>query len=166
MVGVVIGLVSWDLGVFVAVRVECPDRVGVVSRALVAGYVYLHFPGLAAVERLEETEQVVVALGADRPLRAADEVLGVRGVDADIGLGVVLHQHRLRRRVACIAAGLGRVGRGAGVLAGRRGRAARARPGVAVGRAQIAEIWILRAVAADPLGRGEDVRTAVDGPAV
>src|SRR5581483_8627303 len=92
--------------VVVAEAVERPDRVGVVRPSFVAGYVSLHGPRLSAVERLVEAEQVVVALRAHDPLGRADQMPWIRGIDSDVGLGVILHELRRTRRIPRVAAGL------------------------------------------------------------
>jgi hypothetical protein len=69
-----------------ATAIERADRIGVVRPALVARNVPLHRPGLTAVERLVEAEEMVVALGADDPLALADQVARVVRVDPDVRL--------------------------------------------------------------------------------
>ena len=54
--------------VIVAECVEGADRIGVVGKALIARNVAHRRPGLAAIEGLVEAEQVVIALGAGKPL--------------------------------------------------------------------------------------------------
>ena len=151
----VIELVGQDHGVEVAPRVERPDRVRVVGPSLVAGDVALHRPGRAAVERLIEAEQVVVALAIDHPFALADQVAGIVGVDPKVRLGVVLHP---QRRVGDV---LGRVR--TQVLAGRRraGACRAAAVEVAVGRGQTVDVQRLGRVAADALGGRRDVRDAL-----
>src|SRR5205085_1494067 len=118
---------------------------------LVARDMALHRPGLAAVERLVEAEQVVVALGADDPLALADQMARVGRIDTEVRLGVILDAHRVRRGHV-----LRRVR--AEVLAGVRGPVARrhAAVEVAVGRGQRVEVRRLRRVAARPLLRRSD----------
>ena len=115
-----------DQRVEVSPRVEGTDGIRVVRPALVTRDVSLHGPRGSAVPRLVEAEQVVVTLGADEPLALPDQMRRIGRVDANVGLGVVLHQQRRVRDV------LGR--EAARLLAGRRARARRFAPArIAVG---------------------------------
>src|SRR5439155_23815515 len=95
---VVIELVRQDGLVVVAVRVERTDRVGVVSPPFVARDVPHHGPRDASVPGFVEAEQVVVALGSGEPLARTDDVVRIGGVDADIGLRLIGHEHWARGR--------------------------------------------------------------------
>src|SRR4029077_9585616 len=106
--------------------------------------------GGAAVERLEETGEVVVALTVDDPLADPDQVTCVRWIDVQIRFGEVLGAQRrvgdvLRRKWADVLP---------------RCRSAVAQGGTAVritlrGR-EAALVVDLRRVTADPLGgRGD-----------
>src|SRR5260221_6732088 len=90
--------------------IEGPHRVGIISPALVARDVPLNAPGLAAVKGLVEAQQVIVALGTHNPLGGADQVVGVGGIDPDVGLRMVLDQHGGGGRIARVATGLGGIG--------------------------------------------------------
>src|SRR5713101_5121771 len=72
--------------------VESADRIGVVGESLVTGNMTLHRPGLAAVERFIETQQVVISLGAHKPFGLPDQVIGVAGVYSKVRLAVVVHK--------------------------------------------------------------------------
>src|SRR6266404_7917104 len=87
---VVVELVRQDKRIEVAPRVERADRIRVVGPAFVTWDVTVDRPRLAAVERLVEPEQVVVALAVDEPFALGDEMLRIRGVDADVGLRMIL----------------------------------------------------------------------------
>ena len=152
---VVVELIRQKRLVVVAPVVESAHRVGVVGEALVTGHMPHGRPGLAAVPRLVETQQVVVAFGAREPLARADDVVRVRGVDPDVRLRMVGHQHRRRRRIARSARRLRSVG--ADLLAcGRAG--ARQLAGVAVVRSVVERGRHLGCIAAHLLARDEDIR--------
>src|SRR5215212_7720748 len=87
---IVVELVGQHQRVKVAPWIEGADRVGVVSPALVARHMSLDWPGSAAVERLVEAKQVIVALAADDPLTLTDQVVWVVRVDPQIRLRVIL----------------------------------------------------------------------------
>src|SRR5260370_13140828 len=91
--GFVIGkLVREKQGVIVTESVKSSHWVSVIGKAFVAGNMTLYWPGLAAVERLVETLQVVVALGAHEPFGLPNEVLGVGGIDSKVRLTVVVYE--------------------------------------------------------------------------
>ena len=144
--------------VVVAEAVEGADGVGVVGPAFVPRHMTLHGPRLAAVERLVEAKEVVVALGAHDPLGRADQMLRIRRIDADVGFGVILHQLRRARGIPRVAAGLCRIGRRfARVLAGR-GAGAGGHAAVPVARAVVEPGRVdLGPVAAHLLRRHVDV---------
>ena len=142
----------------VAVLIERADRVGVVGPTLVPGDVTLHGPRCPAVHRLVEAEEMVVTLSADEPLGLPDEMVRIRRIDADVGLRVVLHQHRFRGWIAGVAAGLRRIGTAvlAGIRAGAFGHAV-----VSVRRREAGEEGDLGRVAAGPLRRRDNVRNSI-----
>src|SRR5207247_2768298 len=91
-VGVVEKLVGQDQLIVVPIAIESSNRVGIVGPAFITWDVPLDAPGLAVVKGLVESQQVVVTLGADEPLGGADQVLRVGGVDANVGLRVILYR--------------------------------------------------------------------------
>jgi len=103
-------LVGQDQLIVVPEAIESPNRVGVIGPAFIAWDMPPDRPFLAAIEGLVESQQVVVTLGADEPLGGADQVLGVGGIDPDVGLRVIFDQHRRGCRIAGVAADLGRIG--------------------------------------------------------
>ncbi len=102
-------------------------------------------PGRAAVERLEEAGQVVVALAVDDPLADADQVLRVRRVDVQIRFGKVL---RAKRWVGDVLRW-----KRADVLTRRRSAVAQGRAPVriALRRRKVARVVDLRRVTAHSL---------------
>src|SRR5205823_14165963 len=93
------------------------------------------------------------------PLAGPDQVVGVGRVDADVGLRVVLDQHRRGGGVAGTAALL--VGVRAQVLASVGGTVAGGHAAEALGRPQVREVGDLGRVAARPLRGGVDVGDVV-----
>ena len=141
-------------GVKVPPLVERTDGVGVVRPALVARDVALDIPRQSAVEGLVEAEEMVVALRVDEPLALPDQVHRVRGVDANVRLGVILHE----QHVVCHVL----LGERPDVLAGVYAAGAERAATVGVtGVAVAGEVLDLRCVAAGSLGRRRDVRDAL-----
>ena len=156
---VVVELVRQDKRGEVAPRVERADRIRVVGPAFVARDVTLDRPRLAAVERLVEPEQVVVALAVDEPFALGNEMLRIGRVDADVGFRMILDAHR---RIAHV---LGRVR--PQFLTGRRRPATRRHSAVRVPlvRPEPVEIDDLRGVATHPLRRRGHICHALAGVA-
>src|SRR6266446_4009925 len=96
---------------------------------------------------------MVVAFGADEPFGLPDQMVGVRGVHADIRLAVVVYQFGLIDDVLR--------GVWSKVFASIRGSVARRLPGVAVYRAQIACVRNFRRIAAGLLCRGENIEDMI-----
>ena len=116
----------------------------------------LHRPGLAPIPRLVEAENVVVALGTDKPLARGDDVIGMVGVDSQVRLRVIVDEHRAGRGVAVGATDLVRIGPGrTGVFAGG-GTRARGHAGIAVSR-PFREEWHLGSIAAHLLTGNGDI---------
>src|SRR5207237_10512098 len=106
----------------------------------------LHRPGLAAIERLVEAENVVVALGTDKPRARGDDVIGVVWIDSEVRLRVIVDEHRVGRGVAVGAANLVRIGPGRTGVFARGGTWARGHAGIAVRRSRREE-WHLGSIA-------------------
>src|SRR5437016_3759651 len=116
----------------------------------------LHRPGLAAIERLVEAENVVVALGTGKPFARGDDVIGVVWIDSEVRLRVIVDEHRVGRGVAVGAVDLVRIGPGGtGVFAGG-GTRARRHAGIAVSR-PFREEWHLGSIAAHLLTGNGDI---------
>src|SRR5258708_19275545 len=81
-IAVVEELVGQNEFVVISEAVECANRIGIVGPALIARDMTLDRPGLAAIERLVEAEQMVVALRTDNPLGVADQVFGIGRINA------------------------------------------------------------------------------------
>src|SRR5712692_7053792 len=116
----------------VAEGIESSHWIGVVGKPFVTGNMTLNRPGLAAVERFIEAEQVVVALGAHEPFGLPDQVIGVGWIHSNVRLTVVVYQLRYVHDVLSLVR--------PEVFAGIRATVARGLPGVTVGRAQIASV--------------------------